>query len=81
MLCFAFTGRLWPALTAFWLYYLTRSLVDPVFMTWVNENITDSTVRATATDVGMPTTFTTNKPVYFSTGNFFVGAMPVACMR
>ena len=25
-----------------------------------------------AADVGAPTTFTTNKPVYFSTGNFFV---------
>jgi MFS transporter, DHA3 family, tetracycline resistance protein len=51
VLAFAFTGRLWPALTAFWLYYLTRSLVDPVFMTWVNENITDSTVRATVISI------------------------------
>ena len=51
VLGFAFSGRLWPALTAFWLYYLTRSLVDPVFMTWVNENITDSTVRATVISI------------------------------
>jgi MFS transporter, DHA3 family, tetracycline resistance protein len=51
VLAFAVTGHLWPALTAFWLYYLTRSLIDPVFMTWVNENITDSSVRATVISI------------------------------
>ncbi len=48
---FAVTGLLWAALATFWLYYLTRSLIDPVFMTWVNENISDSTVRATVISI------------------------------
>jgi hypothetical protein len=30
-----------------WLYYLTRSLIAPVSMTWLNETISDSSVRAT----------------------------------
>jgi hypothetical protein len=48
---FAFAGELALAIGALWLYYLTRQLVDPVFTTWINEQITDSSVRATVLSI------------------------------
>lgn len=44
---FALAGSFALAVVGLWLYYLTRSLAQPVSMTWLNENITDSSVRAT----------------------------------
>jgi DHA3 family tetracycline resistance protein-like MFS transporter len=47
VLAFALAGSVALAVAAMWLYYLTRSLIAPVFTTWLNESITDSSVRAT----------------------------------
>jgi MFS transporter, DHA3 family, tetracycline resistance protein len=47
VLVFAVAGTLALALAGFWLYYLTRSLIGPVERTWLNQTITDSSVRAT----------------------------------
>jgi DHA3 family tetracycline resistance protein-like MFS transporter len=44
---FALAGNLAVALAGYWLYYLTRSLASPAFNVWLNENVTDSGVRAT----------------------------------
>jgi len=35
------------AFGAYWLFGLTRSLINPTYMTWLNQQITDSSVRAT----------------------------------
>ena len=51
VVAFALAGSLALALAAMWLYYLTRNLVDPIFMTWINEQITDSSVRATVISI------------------------------
>ena len=48
---FAFAGNIVFASATMWLYYLTRSLIAPVYMTWLNEQITDSTVRATVISI------------------------------
>jgi hypothetical protein len=47
VLVFALGGSLALAAAGMWLYYLTRSLIEPVYRTWLNEQITDSSVRAT----------------------------------
>ena len=47
ILLFGFAGGLLVGLAGFWLYNLTRSLAQPAYMTWLNQNITDSSVRAT----------------------------------
>jgi MFS transporter, DHA3 family, tetracycline resistance protein len=47
VLAFALAGSLAFAVGAMWLYYLTRSLIAPIEMTWLNESISDSSVRAT----------------------------------
>jgi DHA3 family tetracycline resistance protein-like MFS transporter len=44
---FALAGDFVLALSAVWVYYLTRSIASPVEQTWINEQITDSSVRAT----------------------------------
>jgi DHA3 family tetracycline resistance protein-like MFS transporter len=48
---FGFAGTLGVALAAFWLYGLTRSLANPLYMTWLNQNISDSSVRATVISI------------------------------
>jgi predicted MFS family arabinose efflux permease len=48
---FAFAGAIAAALAAYWAYYLTRALIDPVALTWLNENISDSGVRATVISI------------------------------
>jgi len=48
---FALSGNFAVAVAAMWGYYLTRSLVGPVYDTWVNEQITDSSVRATVISI------------------------------
>ena len=48
---FAFSGVLGVALAAAWLYGLTRALASPLAMTWLNQSITDSKVRATVISI------------------------------
>ncbi|HVQ87919.1 MAG TPA: MFS transporter, partial [Actinomycetes bacterium] len=48
---FALTGNFAVAAAGMWGYYLTRSLIDPVYNTWVNEQISDSSVRATVISI------------------------------
>lgn len=44
---FGLAGGMAIALSSYWLYRLTRGLVGPLEMTWLNQNISDSSVRAT----------------------------------
>lgn len=46
LLAFALTGWLWMAVGAFWLISVTRTLIGPIYTTWVNQRL-DSRVRAT----------------------------------
>jgi DHA3 family tetracycline resistance protein-like MFS transporter len=48
---FAVSGNIAPALAGYWIYYLTRSLINPVSITWLNQNISDSSVRATVISI------------------------------
>ncbi|MFN2471948.1 MAG: MFS transporter [Gaiellaceae bacterium] len=48
---FALAGNLALALAGFWLYYLTRSLASPAYDVWLNENISESSVRATVISI------------------------------
>jgi DHA3 family tetracycline resistance protein-like MFS transporter len=48
---FAISGSIGFALAALWLYGLTRSLDSPLYMTWLNQNIGDSSVRATVISI------------------------------
>ncbi len=47
VLAFAFAGPFWLAVAAVWAYGLTRSVEASVAVTWLNQQITDSRVRAT----------------------------------
>ena len=47
VVAFALSSNFALAAAAMWSYYLTRSLVNPVYDTWINEQISDSSVRAT----------------------------------
>jgi DHA3 family tetracycline resistance protein-like MFS transporter len=51
MLVFALAGTLVVAVVGLWAYQLTRSLESPISTTWVNQNITDSSVRATVMSI------------------------------
>jgi DHA3 family tetracycline resistance protein-like MFS transporter len=48
---FALAGNLALAVGSMWLYYATRQLIGPVSMTWLNQQITDSSVRATVISI------------------------------
>lgn len=48
---FALAGSFTLAILGMWTYYLARELVEPVYNTWVNEQITDSSVRATVLSI------------------------------
>lgn len=48
---FALSGSISFALAAFWLYGLTRALDSTLYMTWLNQNIHDSSVRATVISI------------------------------
>jgi DHA3 family tetracycline resistance protein-like MFS transporter len=50
-LLFALTGAFGVAVLARWLLGLARTLVFPVYATWVNRNIDDSSVRATVNSI------------------------------
>lgn len=47
MLVFALTGSTWLAIAALLAVFFARDLTGPLYKTWLNEQITDSTVRAT----------------------------------
>ena len=51
VVAFALAGSFILAVGAVWLYYLTRSIASPVENTWINEQITDSSVRATVISI------------------------------
>ncbi len=48
---FAIAGNFVLAVAGMWMYYLTRSLVEPVYDTWINQQITDSSIRATVISI------------------------------
>ena len=50
-LLFAFTGAFAVAVLARWLLGLARTLVFPVYATWINRNVQDSSVRATVNSI------------------------------
>jgi DHA3 family tetracycline resistance protein-like MFS transporter len=51
MLVFALTGSTWLAIAALLGVFLTRNLADPLYTIWLNEQITDSSVRATVLSI------------------------------
>ena len=51
MLMFALTGSTWVAITALLGVFFARDLAGPLYTTWLNEQITDSSVRATVLSI------------------------------
>jgi DHA3 family tetracycline resistance protein-like MFS transporter len=51
LLGFAVSGALALAIGTYWLYRLSRGIRNPIEMTWLNRNITDSSVRATVISI------------------------------
>jgi MFS transporter, DHA3 family, tetracycline resistance protein len=51
MLVFALTGSTWLAIAALLGVFLTRDLANPLYTIWLNEQITDSSVRATVLSI------------------------------
>jgi len=51
ILVFALTGSTWIAVGTLLAAYLARGLTDPLYNTWLNEQITDSSVRATVISI------------------------------
>jgi DHA3 family tetracycline resistance protein-like MFS transporter len=51
MLIFALTGMVWLAIAAMLGVFLTRNLAGPLYTIWLNEQITDSSVRATVLSI------------------------------
>jgi DHA3 family tetracycline resistance protein-like MFS transporter len=51
MLVFALTGSPWVAIVAALGVFLARNLAGPLYTIWLNEQITDSTVRATVLSI------------------------------
>jgi len=52
MLVFALTGSVWVAIAALLGVFLARNLSDPLYTIWLNEQITDSRIRATVLSIG-----------------------------
>jgi MFS transporter, DHA3 family, tetracycline resistance protein len=52
MLAFALTGSVWLAIAALLGVFLARNLGDPLYTIWLNEQITDSSIRATVLSIG-----------------------------
>ena len=48
---FALAGSLWLALGAYWTIRVANSLAGPIYMTWLNQSIDDSRVRATVLSI------------------------------
>jgi DHA3 family tetracycline resistance protein-like MFS transporter len=51
MLAFALTGSTWIAIAALLGVFLARDLSNPLYTIWLNEQITDSSVRATVLSI------------------------------
>jgi len=51
MLLFALTGSTWVAIAALLGVFFARDLAGPLYTTWLNEQITDSSVRATVLSI------------------------------
>jgi MFS transporter, DHA3 family, tetracycline resistance protein len=51
MLVYALTGSTWIAIASLLGTFLARGLADPLYATWLNESITDSSVRATVISI------------------------------
>jgi MFS transporter, DHA3 family, tetracycline resistance protein len=51
MLVFALTGSTWVAIAALLGVFLMRNLAGPLYTIWLNEQITDSSVRATVLSI------------------------------
>jgi MFS transporter, DHA3 family, tetracycline resistance protein len=51
MLAFALSGSAWPAIAALLGVFFARDLQGPLYATWINEQITDSSVRATVLSI------------------------------
>jgi MFS transporter, DHA3 family, tetracycline resistance protein len=51
ILVFALTGSTWLAIGTLLAAYLARGLTSPLYNTWLNEQITDSSVRATVLSI------------------------------
>ena len=51
MLVFALTGSTWVAITALLGVFFARDLAGPLYTTWLNQQITDSSVRATVLSI------------------------------
>jgi DHA3 family tetracycline resistance protein-like MFS transporter len=51
VLAFALSGEILLAAAAFWVYYQTRNAAGPLYTTWLNQNIGDSSVRATVISI------------------------------
>ena len=51
MLVFALTGSTWVAIAALLGVFFARDLQGPLYTTWLNEQITDSSVRATVNSI------------------------------
>jgi MFS transporter, DHA3 family, tetracycline resistance protein len=51
VLLFGLTAGLLLGMLGLWAYRLTRSLLNPIYMTWLNQNIRDSRVRATVISI------------------------------
>jgi DHA3 family tetracycline resistance protein-like MFS transporter len=51
MVAFALSGSAWPAIAALLGVFFARDLQGPLYATWINEQITDSSVRATVLSI------------------------------
>jgi DHA3 family tetracycline resistance protein-like MFS transporter len=51
MLVFALTGSVWVVIAALLGVFFARDLAGPLYTTWLNEQITDSSVRATVLSI------------------------------
>jgi MFS transporter, DHA3 family, tetracycline resistance protein len=51
MLVFALTGSVWVTIAALLGVFLARNLGDPLYTIWLNEQITDSRIRATVLSI------------------------------
>jgi len=51
MIAFALSGSAWPAIAALLGVFFARDLQGPLYATWINEQITDSSVRATVLSI------------------------------
>jgi predicted MFS family arabinose efflux permease len=51
MLVFALSGSAWLAIAALLGVFFARDLAGPLYTTWLNEQITDSSVRATVLSI------------------------------